>query len=146
MANAFWQIYCMTLSSLTSSLLDLILGLSWPQGHGESPFPANTQGMHIPAPLGLSAPALVLSEPSSPQLCPVWPRVPLSWGRDALHPYYLSLRGRDVSPGFSLLVGISAMDFLAAAFHSAQKFCVLHKCYRLCVQDFVCSVSVYLTL
>lgn len=33
------------------------------------------------------------------------------------------------------------MDFLAA-----QKCCVLHKCPRLCVQDFVCSVSVYLTL
>lgn len=37
------------------------------------------------------------------------------------------------------------MDFLAVALHCAQKFCVFHKCHRLCVQDFVCPVSVYLT-
>lgn len=37
------------------------------------------------------------------------------------------------------------MDFLAVALHCAQKFCVFHKCHRLCVQDFVCPLSVYLT-
>lgn len=38
------------------------------------------------------------------------------------------------------------MDFLAVALHCAQKFCEFHKCHRLCVQSFVCSVSVYLIL
>lgn len=66
MPNAFLQIYCMTLSSLTPSLLDLTLGLSWPQRHGEAPFPAHTQGSARPA----QGPGPHVSPPGTVSSCP----------------------------------------------------------------------------
>lgn len=88
MANSFWQIYCMTLSSLTPSLPDswpLVAprakgsclpcpypGLPWLHFHSYFVFTLpSTQDPCQPP--GLSAPALVLSEHSCLQPCPAWP-------------------------------------------------------------------------
>lgn len=110
--------------------LDLTLGLSWPQGHRETPCPGRTQG----------SPGLPRAQDplSAPWDCPDVVRAhlppalswvaPLSWDRDAPHTYYLSLKWERCLQGFHYLLGSQPWTFWLL-------LCTVHR-------NFVCFTNV----